>query len=214
MTDDDREWPPPPVVFGGPEREAAKLRSDVDGLVEAGNPLPPPFVAPGAHRAAAPAAEPVGDPGMALPADAVIHPDDPIVPQEPEPDPAVIQELEEQVFPLLEGSEEPDPETRRPEEPGPETTLEEEPAREAKLHEEVDAEVEAPTEPALAPGDALSTPQADPVEEVAALLERMAGELRDEGSVPLHLNEESSRLEALLRGMLAGYLAGREGEGG
>jgi hypothetical protein len=231
MTDDDREWPPPPVVFGGPEREAASPGAHRDRLVEEGNPLPPPFVAPGAHRMAAPAAEPVADPGMALPADAVIHPDDPIIPQERGPDPAVPQELKEEVFPLLEVPdsetklleapdsetkllEAPDSETELLEEPDGETILLEEPAPEARLQEELHAEVEAPAEPGAAPGDALSTPQAHPVEEVAALLERMAAELRAEGSVRFHLDEESSRLESLLRGMLAGYLARREGDGG
>jgi len=55
----------------------------------------------------------------------------------------------------------------------------------------------------------------DPAEEVAALLEGLAEELRRTGAVPFNPEgRESSRLEGLLRGMLSGYLAHlRGGEG-
>lgn len=219
MTDDDGQWPPPPVVFGGRDGDGTGVRSGSESAVERDDTLPPPFVAPGLGRPPVPAAGPPADAGMSLPADALILPDDPIRPPDPDaeldgelaaepaPDPGAVQELEEQVFPLLE-----EPEGEPEQEPG--HRAEGDPWEEPFEDGTPEAAFPVPADPTAPSQDHSQDSRQDPAEEVAALLEQMAGELRGAGGIRVHADEESSRLEGLLRGVLAGYLAHREQEGG
>lgn len=71
---------------------------------------------------------------------------------------------------------------------------------------EGDAEVDTPGGGGAPTAEAPPLP--GPSEEVAVLLERLAEELRRTGDIPFDPDgRESTRLEGLLRGMLAGYLA-------
>jgi hypothetical protein len=71
------------------------------------------------------------------------------------------------------------------------------------------SEAKAAAEPvkALTSGDARARTVPQSVEEVADLLERMAGELREAGELAFDPEGDSPRLEHLLRGVVAGYLA-------
>lgn len=52
------------------------------------------------------------------------------------------------------------------------------------------------------------------VEKLADILETLARDLRDEGTRSLRVEEDTPRFQAMLRSMLAGYLAGTAGEHG
>ncbi len=76
------------------------------------------------------------------------------------------------------------------------------------------AEAVAPVEAEEASAEGVA-PLPGPSEEVAVLLEDLAEELRRTGDIPFDPDgRESSRLEGLLRGMLAGYLAHLRGGDG
>jgi hypothetical protein len=180
MTDEDREWPLPPVVYRRVEEIEGDVQVQVEGRGRGEEPLPPPFVAPFAAREF--------PPSDAIPVDAL-----PTVAGEP------WVELEP---PEAHPQPETPRETEKPLERSQEVTMEDGPlgvAPPGAAPEDAEDE-EVVEEPPPAPA-------ASPQEEVAALVERLALEIRETGGIQLEGGSEATPLEGLLRGMLAGYLA-------
>jgi len=232
MTDEDREWPLPPVVYRGSKAIDGEVPTQEDAHGGEETSLPAPFVATGF-----PPSETI--PVNVLPA----APAGPRVdPEEPEADSWTetfqdgetpverSQELTPEAGPMALEAAEAAEAAEAPE--GVEASL---PAVEAEVKDEEMVEEEvvevtegsagleaapeatsplasyppAPLPPvdlgaeAEAPPPAASSPQ----EDVAVVLERLAAEVRERGEIRLDGGSGATPLEGLLRGMLTGYLA-------
>ncbi|TVR52735.1 MAG: hypothetical protein EA421_13080 [Gemmatimonadales bacterium] len=226
MTDQDREWPLPPVVYRGSAQIDGEVQVEDDFLGRGETPLPAPFVATGFP---APDAIRVD----ALPTVAAGSMMEPEEPEEPEADswPETFRDAEAPLERHQEVTSEYDPlatagpldmEASLP-------ALEAEVADEQVEDEEVvevmgrseELEVAPEATLPLTSYSAVAMPPSGlgaeteesrpapspPQEDVAILLERLAAEVRARGEMRLDGGSVATPLEGLLRGVLAGYLA-------